>query len=63
MYNITKSPERPRRAVAFVNAGLAVGSFTPVIDRTFDLAQIADAHRYMEANGHVGKIVVTVDAG
>ncbi|WP_394365522.1 hypothetical protein [Streptomyces sasae] len=27
---------------------------------TFDLADVADAHRYMEANGQVGTIVVTV---
>ncbi|GII55320.1 NADPH:quinone reductase [Planotetraspora thailandica] len=60
MRAITTNPERLRRAVAFVNAGLASGSFTPIIDRTFDLADIAEAHRYMEANGQVGKIVVTV---
>ncbi|GAA2875708.1 NADPH:quinone reductase [Actinoplanes cyaneus] len=60
LHEITTDPQRLRRAVAFVNAGLALGSFTPVIDRTFDLGEIADAHRYLEANGHVGKIVVTV---
>ncbi|GAA1284932.1 NADPH:quinone reductase [Planotetraspora silvatica] len=60
MHAITTNPERLRRAVAFVNAGLASGSFTPVIDRTFDLADIAAAHHYVEANGQVGKIVVTV---
>jgi NADPH:quinone reductase-like Zn-dependent oxidoreductase len=60
LFEITTDPERLRRAVAFVNAGLASGSFTPVVDRTFDLTEIAEAHRYMEANGQVGKIVVTV---
>ncbi|MEU2624193.1 zinc-dependent alcohol dehydrogenase family protein [Streptomyces sp. NPDC007157] len=60
LFEITTDPERLRLAVAFVNAGLASGSFTPVVDRTFDLADIAEAHRYMAANGHVGKIVVTV---
>ncbi|MFI1093545.1 zinc-dependent alcohol dehydrogenase family protein [Streptomyces sp. NPDC020917] len=60
LFEITMDPERLRRAVAFVNAGLAGGSFTPVVDRTFDLADITGAHRYMAANGHVGKIVVTV---
>ena len=60
LFEITSDPERLRRAVAFVNAGLASGSFTPVVDRTFDLADIAEAHAYMEANGQVGKIVVTV---
>lgn len=60
LHEITTDPERLRRAVAFVNAGLALGSFTPVIDRTFDLGEIADAHRHLEANTHVGKVVITV---
>ncbi|MFJ9582673.1 zinc-binding dehydrogenase [Streptomyces acidicola] len=61
LFEITSAPERLARAVAFVNAGLASGAFTPVVDRTFDLTEIAEAHRYMEANGQVGKIVVTVN--
>ncbi|MEU4925305.1 zinc-dependent alcohol dehydrogenase family protein [Streptomyces yokosukanensis] len=60
LFEITKDPERLRRAVAFVNAGLASGSFTPVVDRTFDLGDIVEAHRYMQAGDQVGKIVVTV---
>ncbi len=32
----------------------------PIIDRTFPLDAIADAHRYMESNRQLGKIVVTV---
>ncbi|AXG79709.1 zinc-dependent alcohol dehydrogenase family protein [Streptomyces paludis] len=60
LFEITSDPERLRRAVAFINAGLASGSFAPVVDKTFDLSDIAEAHRYMEANGQVGKIVVTV---
>ena len=30
----------------------------PVIDRSFPLAEIADAFRLQEAGGHFGKIVV-----
>jgi NADPH:quinone reductase-like Zn-dependent oxidoreductase len=32
----------------------------PVIAKTFPLAQIADAHRYLESNRQFGKIIVTV---
>ncbi|WP_394618703.1 zinc-dependent alcohol dehydrogenase family protein [Lentzea sp. JNUCC 0626] len=60
MHSISRDPERLRRAVAFVNAGLATGSFRPVVDRTFDLTEIVDAHRHMEASNHIGKVVVTV---
>ncbi|MFC7107638.1 zinc-binding dehydrogenase [Nonomuraea rubra] len=30
------------------------------MDRTFELEEIAEAHRYLESNAQVGKIVVTV---
>jgi NADPH:quinone reductase-like Zn-dependent oxidoreductase len=33
---------------------------TPVIDRTFPLAQAADAIRYLETGRARGKVVVTV---
>ena len=38
------------------------GRLKPVIDRTFALADAADAHRRMEAGDHVGKIVLTTGA-
>lgn len=36
------------------------GRLKPVMDRSFPLAQAADAHRRMEAGDHVGKIVLTM---
>ena len=35
-------------------------SLRPVIDSTFNLEDIADAHRLMEANRNTGKIVINV---
>jgi NADPH:quinone reductase-like Zn-dependent oxidoreductase len=43
-----------------VNAGLADGSLKPIIAKTFPLAQIVQAHRFLESNQQFGKIVVTV---
>lgn len=63
LFETTRDPERLRRAAAFVTSGLRTGAFRPVVDRTFPLAEIAEAHRYLEAGAQVGKIVVTVDHG
>lgn len=49
------------RAKSFITEGLRVGKLKPVIDKTFPFEEIADAQRYMESNGQVGKIVVTVE--
>ena len=38
----------------------ANGTLKPVIDKTFPLENIVEAHRYLESNQHVGKVVVTV---
>ncbi|MDX3075993.1 zinc-dependent alcohol dehydrogenase family protein [Streptomyces sp. MI02-7b] len=60
VFEVTQDADRLRRAVAFVREGLDTEALTPLVDRTFDLTEIVEAHRYMESNGQVGKIVVTV---
>lgn len=60
MFQITEDEDRFARGKDYVYRGLADGSLKPVIDRTFHLNAIADAHRYMESNEQKGKIVVTV---
>ncbi|MEW9550244.1 zinc-dependent alcohol dehydrogenase family protein [Nonomuraea sp. NPDC050783] len=61
VHETTRRPERLRRAAAFVASGLRSGAFRPVVDRTFELAEAAEAHRYLDAHAHVGKIVLTVE--
>jgi putative PIG3 family NAD(P)H quinone oxidoreductase len=39
---------------------LARGAVRPVLDRVFELADAAEAHRYMEQNANLGKIVLRV---
>lgn len=34
--------------------------FRPIVDKTFPLAQAAEAHAYLEAGDHVGKVVLTI---
>lgn len=38
------------------------GRIKPIIDQVFDLEDAADAHRYMEADKNMGKIILNVDA-
>lgn len=39
---------------------LARGDLRPIIDSVFSLERAAEAHRYMESNRHIGKIVLEV---
>jgi NADPH:quinone reductase-like Zn-dependent oxidoreductase len=57
---IWSHPERFARNRNLILRGLAEGRLKPVIAKTFPLAQIVDAHRYLESNEQLGKIVVTV---
>jgi len=52
-------PERFARAQQLILRGLAEGHLRPVIATTFPLRDIVEAHRYLESNQQVGKIIVT----
>jgi NADPH:quinone reductase-like Zn-dependent oxidoreductase len=58
--SIWNKPEKFARNRALVLKGLAEGRLRPVIAKTFPLTQIVEAHRYLESNQQLGKIVVTV---
>ncbi|KAB0670253.1 zinc-dependent alcohol dehydrogenase family protein [Oryzomonas sagensis] len=60
LFEIVREPEMLARGKEFVSRGLESGALKPVIDRTFPLENIVEAHRYMESNLQQGKIVVTV---
>jgi NADPH:quinone reductase len=60
LFQINTDPERSARARQFVTDGLTKGVLKPIIAKTFKLDQIVEAHRYMESNEQIGKIVVTL---
>jgi NADPH:quinone reductase len=60
IFEINHDPEHSARARKFVTEGLTSGILKPIIAKTFRLEEIVEAHRYMESNEQIGKIVVTV---
>ena len=57
VFELTPDPVFPK-AKQYIFDHLASGAFKPLIDKTFHFAEIVDAHRYMESNAQIGKIVV-----
>ncbi len=51
-------PARRARALREITALLDHGDFAPVVDSYFPLDRIQDAHRHLESNQQIGKIVV-----
>jgi NADPH:quinone reductase-like Zn-dependent oxidoreductase len=68
----TRVGRRPRRRVVFplpietleilehLRSRLESGAFRPIIDRTYPLEDIVEAHRYVESDQKVGKVVIDV---
>ena len=59
VFDTVRLPEKRAACFAFVHDHVAAGALKVIVDRTFPLEQVVDAHRYMESNVQRGKIVVT----
>ena len=60
MMDLLLDPAKSAAAIAFIQQRLHSGALKPVVGRSFPLEAVADAHRFMEANGHVGKVVLSL---
>lgn len=60
LFEVVSDPVAFSKAKQYVFDHLASGEFKPRIDKTFPLTKIVEAHRYMESNAQIGKIVVVV---
>lgn len=60
LFEILNDRVRLEKAKNFILEALSAGKLKPVIAKTFPLKDIVEAHRYMESNNQIGKIIVTV---
>ena len=60
LFEVVTVPELRAKAEKYIFDHIVSGNFKPRIDKTFPLAQIVEAHRYMQSNQQIGKIVITV---
>jgi NADPH:quinone reductase-like Zn-dependent oxidoreductase len=59
-YGLAASTEKLERGLDYIFNKLRSGELKVIIAKTFPLEQYADAHRYLESNGQIGRMVVTV---
>ena len=59
VFQTTHDPEALAEAKAYVLDGVTRRAFRPLVDRVFALDDIVEAHRALEGDQQVGKIVVT----
>ena len=55
LYDTTRLPEKRAACFAFVHDRVASGALKVIVDRTFPLEEIAEAHRYMESTCSGGR--------
>ncbi|UOA08638.1 zinc-dependent alcohol dehydrogenase family protein [Methylobacter sp. S3L5C] len=60
LFEVSTDPERLARAKQFIIKGLTDGKLKPAVAKIFKLEQVVEAHRYMESNQQIGKIILEV---
>jgi len=57
---VLHDPVIRERAKRFILSGIEAGYLKPQLDKIFSFEQMPDAHRYLESNRQIGKIIVRV---
>jgi NADPH:quinone reductase-like Zn-dependent oxidoreductase len=60
LFEITSDLTKLAQAKQYIYSSLEPGKLGPILDRSFRLEQIVEAHQYIESNQQNGKIIVTV---
>jgi len=60
VFEILSNTQRFEWGRLYIEEGLRKSWLTPIIAKTFPFDQIVEAHRYLESNEQIGKVIVTV---
>ncbi|MEM9384817.1 MAG: zinc-dependent alcohol dehydrogenase family protein [Pseudomonadota bacterium] len=58
LFEVTRQPDLAASAVNYISTRIESGAYKPLVSREFKLDDIVEAHRFMESNAQIGKIVV-----
>lgn len=59
VFELIADARRRQQAADFIGEGLRLGALRPTIDRHFAFDDIVAAHRYLESNQQLGKVIVS----
>ncbi|WP_415075701.1 zinc-binding dehydrogenase [Legionella sp.] len=60
LFEIVSTPNLRTKAERYIYEHIENGAFKPKIARSFTLDQIIEAHKYMQSNEQIGKIMITI---
>jgi NADPH:quinone reductase-like Zn-dependent oxidoreductase len=60
LFEFAAKPAEYAKARKYIYDHLAQSNFKVIISKTFPFSEIAAAHRHMESNEQIGKIVLTL---
>lgn len=60
LFEILRDAKRFENAKQYILGALSTGDLKPIIAKVFPLEDIVEAHRYLESNQQIGKIIVSV---
>lgn len=60
MGDLLMDQPKAQAGIEFIKSGVQSGKLTPTVGKTFPLEQAAESHRYLDANQHFGKVVLSV---